>query len=277
MKLVDILLVLSAATANAILIPIDNDRPTQASVTSSQVSGPTNEPNSGTSDQDWKSIVDAINSSIFSQDWQDPIDLIRVLPNKVENDQLINWVQAFSEQDWKVIIDKPDPGIPEDWQDLIDAINSNITSQDQQQPIDESSSSTSKRGRKRPIDQPIPSTSSQHQQQPMSEGKSINTVPNRIILLNQRCQRIFDEPRQRLVASKVIRNKKRKEYREYTKFGLKQRSALSSKETSESKYSPKTEIQLKQEYKKLKKRVYNLRDQLKAFMKRRGLEFQEPN
>ncbi|KAK5670190.1 hypothetical protein QVD99_003337 [Batrachochytrium dendrobatidis] len=52
MKLVDILFVLTAAaTANAILIPTDNNGSPKASGTSSQVSGPTNEPNPVTSNE----------------------------------------------------------------------------------------------------------------------------------------------------------------------------------------------------------------------------------
>ncbi|OAJ32822.1 hypothetical protein BDEG_28704 [Batrachochytrium dendrobatidis JEL423] len=59
MKLVDILLVLSAtATTNAILIPIDNNSPSQTSNTSSQVSGSTNKPDSEISDEYQQEPID---------------------------------------------------------------------------------------------------------------------------------------------------------------------------------------------------------------------------
>ncbi|KAJ8330573.1 hypothetical protein O5D80_001548 [Batrachochytrium dendrobatidis] len=59
MKLVDILLVLSAtATTNAILIPTDNNSPSQTSSTSSQVSGSTNKPDSEISDEYQQEPID---------------------------------------------------------------------------------------------------------------------------------------------------------------------------------------------------------------------------
>ncbi|KAK5665064.1 hypothetical protein QVD99_008597 [Batrachochytrium dendrobatidis] len=176
MKLVDILLVLSAAaTTNAILIPIDNNGSPQASSTSSQVSSPTNEPNPGTSD-DWQRIMDAIDLSLSDQDWQEIIDPID---------------SNTSNEDWKLIMNEIGLSTPEDWQEIIDAVNSKNYDQDQQQLMDESSpdifdqdqqqsidvansstykeywkrlsdiidSSTSKRGQKRPIDELGPSTS----------------------------------------------------------------------------------------------------------------------
>ncbi|KAK5665051.1 hypothetical protein QVD99_008584 [Batrachochytrium dendrobatidis] len=72
MKLVDILFVLTvAATANAILIPTDNDRSPQASGTSSQVSGPTNEPSPGTSNEYQQEPVDL---SLSGRIRQQPMD-----------------------------------------------------------------------------------------------------------------------------------------------------------------------------------------------------------
>ncbi|EGF78787.1 hypothetical protein BATDEDRAFT_26094 [Batrachochytrium dendrobatidis JAM81] len=90
-------------------------------------------------------------------------------------------------------------------------------------------------------------------------------------------QRTFDRLRKRLELSKEIRNKKRQEYHNYAEIGLKQWSALSrGKEIPESKHSLKDEIRLKQEYVAARNRVRSVRNELKKYMKRHGLEFQEP-
>ncbi|KAK5669101.1 hypothetical protein QVD99_004863 [Batrachochytrium dendrobatidis] len=143
MKLVDILFVLTAAaTANAILIPSDNNGSPQASVTSSQVSGPTDEPSSGTSD-DWQSIMDELDLSILDKDQQQPMD--------ESSSGTFNQVSGS--------INEPIPQIPEDdWQEIMDIIhskkpNQNQQQQNQQDPIDLVDPSTSKQGQKRPMDE----------------------------------------------------------------------------------------------------------------------------
>ncbi|KAJ8323605.1 hypothetical protein O5D80_007497 [Batrachochytrium dendrobatidis] len=151
MKLVDILFVLTAAaTANAILIPSDNNGSPQASVTSSQVSGPTNEPDPGTSD-DWQSIMDELDLSILDKDQQQPMD--------EAGSGTFNQVSGSTNE--------PIPQIPEDdWQEIMDIIHSKNPNQDQQQqnqqdPIDLVDPSTSKRGQQQPIDESSSGTFSQ--------------------------------------------------------------------------------------------------------------------
>ncbi|EGF79836.1 hypothetical protein BATDEDRAFT_89349 [Batrachochytrium dendrobatidis JAM81] len=310
MKLVDIVFVLTAAaTTNAILIPANNDDSPQASGTSSQVSGPTNEPNPGTSEY-WQSLMDIINSSIFDKDQQQSIDVVDPSTSKLAQEQPIDELgPSISEQDWKIIIDGPDPGIPEDWRDLIDEVNSNIHNQDQQQPIDIAGPSTSKRGRKRPADIAGPSTSkqvrkqptdiagpstsdkywqslmniislnipSQDQQQPMIHDRSGNTGSNQVTGLSRRYQKVLDGINQKLEASRIIQKKKRKEYYDHQAIGLEQQSALlMGREIPNSTYNPDTEKQLKKEYEKASRKVYNLRRDLRGFMKKHGLDFEEP-
>ncbi|KAJ8327520.1 hypothetical protein O5D80_004900 [Batrachochytrium dendrobatidis] len=186
MKLVDILLVLTtAATANAILIPTDNDGSLQASGTSSRVSGPTNEPSSGTSNEYQEEPMDIVDPSTSRRSRKRPIDELG---------------PSISEQDWKAIIDRPDPGIPEDWRDLVDAVNSNIL-KDQQQSIDQPSPSTPKRGRKRPIDEHGSNISKQDQQQSMNQpgpsaskqSRKQSTDEPGLVFPDKYWQRLIDE------------------------------------------------------------------------------------
>ncbi|KAJ8323987.1 hypothetical protein O5D80_007208 [Batrachochytrium dendrobatidis] len=247
MKLVDILFVLTAATtANAILIPTNNNGSLQASGTSSQVSGPTDEPNPDTSN-DWQSIVDELDLSIFSQDQQQQMD---------ESSSGTSSQVSGS-------INEPIPQIPDqDWQEIMDIIHSNIPTQDQQQSIDV-------------VD---PSTSNQDQQQPMNEADSASTSSNQMTRLNKKYQKTFDRLRKRLELSKEIRNKKRQEYHKYKALGYRKWSALAmGKEIHGSKYNPEDEKQLKQEYVAARNRVASVRQELKKFTERHGLEFQEPN
>ncbi|KAJ8329361.1 hypothetical protein O5D80_002494 [Batrachochytrium dendrobatidis] len=358
MKLVDILFVLTAAaTVNAILIPTDNNGSPKASVTSSQASGPTNEPSPGTSDEYQQDIIDATNLSIFDEDWQsifDPID------------------PSTSDQDWQQPIDQPSPSTFSQVSGTADEHGSSISKQDQQQSMDQPSPSTPKRSRKRPIDEPgsniskqsrkqstdqpgpgitdkdwqrlidevnsdafedwkelfdiaglntpsqvsdsidqsspstfdkyqqqpadqpssgIPNQTQQHlmdatglnisdqdQQQSMGQDESANTVPNQIAGLCEKYQSTFNRIKQKLVESKEIRKKKLKEYCDYKAIGFEQWSALErGEEISGSRYSPDTEKKLKKEYAMTGKKVWELRYQLKRFMKRHGLKFEEPN
>ncbi|KAJ8324261.1 hypothetical protein O5D80_007453 [Batrachochytrium dendrobatidis] len=218
--------------------------------TCSQAPGSTNEPSPSTSDEYWKPLFDIINPNIPSQD---PID-------------------------------EPSPSTScKYWIPLFVIINPNIPSQD---PINEPSPSTSKRSRKRRIDQPIPSTSRQDQQQPMEQdqhqpmeqGESGNTVPNQATVLNEQDQRTFNRIKKRLVASKKIAKEKREEYREYAIIGLEHKLVLAmGEEISEPRHNPNIEEKLRKEYIVEGKKVPSIRQELKIFMKRRGLEFQEPD
>ncbi|KAJ8330312.1 hypothetical protein O5D80_001313 [Batrachochytrium dendrobatidis] len=187
MKLVDILFVLTAAaTANAILIPTDNNGSLQTSGTSSQVSGPTNEPSPGTSDEYQQDIIDATNLSIFDEDWQsifDPID------------------PSTSDQDWQKPIDQPSPSTSSQVSGTADEHGSSISKQDQQQPIDQPSPSTSRRSRKRPIDEHGSSISKQDQQQSMNQpgpsaskqSRKQSTDEPGLVFPDKYWQRLIDE------------------------------------------------------------------------------------
>ncbi|KAJ8322486.1 hypothetical protein O5D80_000078 [Batrachochytrium dendrobatidis] len=239
MKLVGILFVLTVATtANAILIPTGNDRSTHTSGTSSQVSDPTNEPNPGT----------------FDEYQQEPMDLS--LPNRYRQ-QLVDLIISNKYK-----------------QEPVDEFNPGTSDEYQQEPMDLSISS---RIQQQPIDQLSPSTSSQNQQQPMIHNESSNTVTNQIAGLSGRYQITFDRIKQKLAVSKKIRKEKHKEYCDYADLGLEQQSALAiGKEISESTYDPDTEKKLKQEYEKAGAKISIIRQQLKRFMKRHGLRFEEP-
>ncbi|KAJ8330028.1 hypothetical protein O5D80_001606 [Batrachochytrium dendrobatidis] len=328
MKLVDILFVLTAAaTANAILIPSDNNGSPQASGTSSQVSGPSNEPDPEILNQDWQEVMDTIDPSTLDKDWKDLFDLID--PSTSDQNQqhpigqpgpstsdeyrkrLFDIIDSSShkrgqkrpidesnpstsDQNQQHPIGQPGSGISEEyWKRLSDVIDSSSHKRGQKRPINESSSSSSKRSRKQPtyrpststfsqnqqqpMDQPGPSTSNQDQQLPMDEGEFANTVPNQATVLSQKHQRTLNRIKQRIAASKVIREKKWKEYSRYADLGLKQWSGLATgKEISGSKYNPNTENRLKKEYVAARIRVNGVKQQLKRFMERHGLRFEEP-
>ncbi|KAK5673576.1 hypothetical protein QVD99_001016 [Batrachochytrium dendrobatidis] len=371
MKLVDILFVLTAAaTANAILIPADNNGSPKASVTLSQVSGPTNEPNPDTSDEYQQEPMDL---SLPNRIRQQPMDQPNPnIPNQSQRPTVIVAGPNIFKQDQKPIIEQPIPSTPSQVSDPIDqvgpntfdkyqqqpadktsssiskqtqqhpidATDLNIPNKDQQQPIDQPSPSTSSQGRKRPIsdsspsgapkrdrkqpiDQPNPSTSdeywkplfdiinpnipsqdpinepspstsgkywgplfviinpnipSQDQQQPMEQDESANTVPNQVTGLNKKYQRTFNRMKKRLVAFKVVREKKWQQYRRYVDLEFEQQMTLAmGKEISGSRYNPNVQKQLKQEYKKINKRVHSVRYKLKNYMKKHGLEFEEPD
>ncbi|KAJ8323595.1 hypothetical protein O5D80_006351 [Batrachochytrium dendrobatidis] len=255
MKLVDILFVLSAAaTANAILIPADNDRSPQASVTSSQVSVSTNEPNPGTSNEYQQESMDlSIHNRIQQQPMYQPNPNT---PGPNQRPTVIVFGPNVLKQGRKRIIDLT------------------TSDQDQQQPIDVAGPSTPKRGQTQPIDQPSPSTSNQNQQQPMDKVEPGNAASNQVTELSEKDQMIFDDIKKRFGLSKEIRKKKLKEYYESMAFGYKQWSVLSmGKDISGSKYDPDTEKKAREEYKKAKYRVTTIRQQLKRFMKRHGLKF----
>ncbi|EGF77947.1 hypothetical protein BATDEDRAFT_91237 [Batrachochytrium dendrobatidis JAM81] len=293
MKLVDILFVLTAAaTANAILIPTDNDGLPQASSTSSQVSVSTSEPNPGTSNEYQEEPVDL---SLSNRIRQRPMDQPGL--NTLTQSQRPTVIVAgpnILKQGRKRIMDVIDlTTSDQDQQQPTDVAGPSTSKQSRKRPINEISPSISsqasgstnepgpsapKQSRKQPIDQPIPSTSSQDQQQPIGQGESANTVTNQIAGLSQKFQRTFNRIKQGLVESKELRKKKLKEYCDYEVLRFEQWSALErGEEISGSEYNPDTEKRLKQEYRDAGARVWELRHQLKKFMKRRGLRFEEPD
>ncbi|KAK5664450.1 hypothetical protein QVD99_000071 [Batrachochytrium dendrobatidis] len=262
MKLVDILFVLTAAaTTNAILIPTNNNGSPKASVTSSQASGPTNEPNPGTSDEYQQDIIDATNLSIFDEDWKYIFDLIDPNTSIQDQQQSINVVgSSTSKRGRKRPINEISPS----------------TFSQASGSTNEPSPSAPKQSRKQPMNQPIPNTSRQDQQQPMNEGESVNTVTNQIAGLSPRYQRTFNRIKQMLVEFKEIQKKKLQEYRRYANLKFSQQLALAmGKEISGPRYDPDTEKQLKQEYEQATKKLNGIRQGLKDFMKRHGLEFEE--
>ncbi|KAJ8329342.1 hypothetical protein O5D80_002475 [Batrachochytrium dendrobatidis] len=258
MKLVDILLVLSAAaTANAILIPTGNDGSLQASVTFSQVSVSTNEPSPDTSDEYQR--TNGFES--FCRIRQQPMDQPNPnTPTQGQRPTVIVFGPSIFKQGRKRIIDLT------------------TSDQDQQQPTDVAGPSTAKQGRKQPIDQPSPSTSNQDQQQPMDKVESANTASNQVTELSEGDQITFDDIKKNLEASKELRKEKLKEYYESMAFGFKQWSVLEKVvDISGSRHDPDTEKKAKEEYEKASRKVASIRKQLKRFMIKHSLEFEEPN
>ncbi|EGF79412.1 hypothetical protein BATDEDRAFT_89794 [Batrachochytrium dendrobatidis JAM81] len=174
----------------------------------------------------------------------------------------------------------------------MDQPGSNTPTQNQRPTVIVAGPNIFKQGRKRIIDvidlttsdqnqQPIdvagPSTYKQSRKQPVNHNESSNTVSNQIAVLSGRYQKTFNRIKQMLVESKEIRKKKLKEYCDYEFLRFEQWSALSrGEEISGSKYDPDTEKKLKQEYEKAVTRVHDIRRNLKKFMKRHGLRFEEP-
>ncbi|KAJ8329340.1 hypothetical protein O5D80_002473 [Batrachochytrium dendrobatidis] len=265
MKLIDILFVLTAAaTANAILIPANNDGSPKASGTSSQMSGPTNEPNPEISDEDWQDIMGIINSSTSSQD-QQPIDVA---------------VPSTSSQDQQPIdVAGPSTSKRGRKQQSMDQSGPSTSKRGRkQQPTDVASSSSSKRVRKRPMGEPSPSTSDQNQQQPIDKDESVNPVPNQMTRLSEKDQMDFDHMRIVFKLSRKIAKEKRREYYEYSDLELEHQLALEmGKELPDSKYDPDAKKKAREDYKKASRKVYNFRRELKKLMKKYGLEFDEPS
>ncbi|OAJ45452.1 hypothetical protein BDEG_28592 [Batrachochytrium dendrobatidis JEL423] len=203
-----------------------------------------------------------VNSDTF-EDWRELFDIAGLNTPSQVSDSIDQVGPNTSDQDQQQPADQPSSSIPDQTQQHpIDATDLNISNQDQQQSIDQPSPSTPKRGRK----------------QPMGQGESGNTVPNQVTGLNERDQRTFDRMKKRLVASKIVQKKKHKKYCDYEAIGLEQQLALErGEEISGSTYDPKVENQLKQEYVAASRKVPSIRQRLKRFMKRRGLEFQEPD
>ncbi|KAJ8330025.1 hypothetical protein O5D80_001603 [Batrachochytrium dendrobatidis] len=220
------------------------------------MSVPTSEPNPGTSNEYQQESMDL---SLPNRIQQQPMDQLN--PNTPGPNQRPT-----------VIVFGPDI-LKQGRRRIIDLTTSD---QDQQQPTDVAGPSTAKRGQTQPIDQPSPSTSNQNQQQPMNKVEPANTGSNQVTKLSKKDQIILDDIKKNLEASKVIRKKKLKDYHKSMAFGYKQWSVLGKKEDIfVSKYDPDTEKKAKQEYKKARYRVYDIRKQLKRFMIKHGLKIEE--
>ncbi|KAJ8323426.1 hypothetical protein O5D80_007743 [Batrachochytrium dendrobatidis] len=239
MKLVDILFLLSAAaTANAILIPFKKDGLPHASSTSSQVSSTTNEPVAYTYNE-YQEPMDISEPGTSSQDQQQAMDS--------------DTFNEYQEQ-----MDISDPG---------------TSSQDKQQAMD----SDTFNEYQEQMDTSDPGTYSQDQKQSMDKEPG-NTGSNQAIVLSEQDQRALSDIKKKLKLSKEIQKKKLQAYSKYKTAGLKQRLALSRGENiSGSRHNPEVEKQLEQEYVAAITRVTGIRQQLKSFMERYGLEFKEPN
>ncbi|KAK5664500.1 hypothetical protein QVD99_008677 [Batrachochytrium dendrobatidis] len=233
-----------------------------SSSTSSQVPDPIDQVSPNTFDKYQQQPADKTSSSIPNQTQQQPIDQPSPSTSKRSRKRRIDQPSSDTpKRDRKQPIDQPNPSTSgKYWIPLFVIINLNIPSQDQQQPMN----------------QPIPSTSSQDQQQPMEQDESANTSSNQVIVLSQKYQRTFKRMKKRLEAFKELRDKKWQQYRRYVDLEFKQQMTLAmGKEISGSKYDPNVQKQLKQEYKKLVKKVTNARYELKQFMKKHDLEFDE--
>ncbi|KAK5664864.1 hypothetical protein BDV3_002044 [Batrachochytrium dendrobatidis] len=337
MKFIDILFLLTAAaTANAILIPTDNNGSPKASDTSSQVSGSTNEPNPVTSNEYQQEPMDL---STHNQNQQQPMDLS--LPNRIQQQPMDQPNTNTPSQNHRPTVIVAGPNISKQGRKRpIDVIDLTTSDKDQQDPTDVAGPSTSKQGRKQPIDQPSPSTSSQiqqhpmnqpspntsgrywklmmneissrtpedwqktidavvsknydqdqqqpidragpstssqYQQQPMTHGNSANAGSNQATGLNKKFQRTLDGMIKRLVLFKKMAKQKHQEYYTYANIRLGQQSALSrGEEISESRHTLEVEDQLKQEFRKLSTKASSIRQDLKRFMRKHSLKFEEP-
>ncbi|OAJ43819.1 hypothetical protein BDEG_27136 [Batrachochytrium dendrobatidis JEL423] len=200
-------------------------------------------------------------------------------PNKTSNDQLMKLIQTLPNKVCMILsqVASSPSTSKRSRKRPINEIRPSIFSQ-VSGSTNEDSSSAPKRDRKQPIDQPIPSTSRQDQQQPMIHNESSNTSSNQATVLSQKYQRSFNRIKQRLVESKKIAKEKREKYCKHADLKFSQQLALAmGKEISEPRHNPDTEKKLKQEYEKASRRVYSIRHDLKVFMERHGLRFEEPD
>ncbi|OAJ41359.1 hypothetical protein BDEG_24979 [Batrachochytrium dendrobatidis JEL423] len=227
--------------------------------------------------EDWQEIIDAVNSKNSNQDQQQLIDELDPSTSNQVFDPTNQVGPGAFDKDWEQPVNEPSLDISDQTQQhLMDVTDLNISNKDQQQPIDEPSPNTSKRGRKRPIDEISPSTSSQNQQQPID--KSSNAATNQATGLSRKYQITLDDLKKRLEIFKKVAKKKLKEYCDHESLGLKEWSALKiGRKISGLKYDSDTEIRLKQEYVTANKKVNVIRQQLKRFMRKHGLKFEEPS
>ncbi|KAK5665314.1 hypothetical protein QVD99_008146 [Batrachochytrium dendrobatidis] len=258
-----ILFVLSAvATANAVLISAGSDRSIHASSTSSQVSGPTNEPNPSTSGQDWQ-VMSIINSNTPEEDQQQPID--QPSPNTASQDQQQTMIVAGPstfKQSRKRPIDQPSP---------------NTSEEELQDPTYQPGPSAPKRGRKRPIDKGEPANTSSNQETVLNEQdqETVLNEQDQETVLNEQDQETLDYIKETL---KEILKKKEQAHFNYAIFKAKQKLALAeSKNMPKPEYTPEAEKDLKQKYTVIRKQAEHMRRRLKKFMAKHGLKFEEPN
>ncbi|KAJ8322509.1 hypothetical protein O5D80_001901 [Batrachochytrium dendrobatidis] len=281
MRLINILFVLSAAaTANAILIPTDNDDSPKVSSTSSQVSGPTNEPSPGTSD-DWQQPMDIVGSSTFNEDWKKLFDQINLNTPNQGQQQTIDVASPSSSNQMFGPTNQPSPStFNEDWKKLFDQINLNTPNQGQQQTIDVASPSSSnqgrqqlmdqpgpntfKQGRKRQMDRDDPSTLKRVRKQPMDDVKTVSNRKTSLVKASQ----IITKLKEKFREAKQMERKTYQAYTSYEVIGFRQRVALvTGQDISGSTYDPEVEKQLKQDYEKASKEVNDIGQKLR-FMKR---------
>ncbi|KAJ8326154.1 hypothetical protein O5D80_004930 [Batrachochytrium dendrobatidis] len=230
----------------------------------------TNEPGLDIPDKYWQRLIDEVNSNTF-EDWQELFDIAGLNTPSQAFDPIDQVGSSNFDKYQQQPADQPSSSASKQTQQQpIDATDLNISNKDQQQPIDQPSPSTSRQDQQQPMEQ--------DQQQPMIHDESGNTVPDQVTGLNEQDQRTFNRIKKRLVASKKIAKEKREEYWDYEAIGLEQQSALErGEEISGSTYDPNVEKKLKEEYVAARIKVSSIRQDFKRFMKRRGLEFQEPD
>ncbi|EGF76306.1 hypothetical protein BATDEDRAFT_92888 [Batrachochytrium dendrobatidis JAM81] len=235
------------------------------------------QPNPNTPNQGQRPTATVTGPSTFKQGRKRIMDVIDLLISRQNQQRPIDEVDPnASKQSQQQPMSQPSPSTSKRSRKRpINEIRPRIDNQNQQQPMNQGESA--KRDRKQPIDQPIPSTSRQDQQQPMEQGESGNAVTNQVAVLGPRYQRSFNRIKKRLVESKKIAKEKREEYCKHADLKFSQQLALAmGKEISEPRHNPDTEKKLKQEYEKASRRVYSIRHDLKVFMEKHGLEFEEP-
>ncbi|KAK5665486.1 hypothetical protein QVD99_007834 [Batrachochytrium dendrobatidis] len=210
--------------------------------------------------EDWKQLLDTLNSGTSNQD-QQLIDVAGSSTSNKDQQQPTNELDLnISEQYWQYLIDKPDPNIPKEWKSLIDQINSNAAEKDQQ-PMDETNPNTSNKSWKRPI----------------NKEKSENTGSNQDIQPGTKLW-MLDKLKSGIEEAEIIQRKKRQAYNSYVINRFKQKVALSRGEVIYgSRYSSEAERKYKKEYIIATKHVEYTKLKLKRFMKKHGLEFGNPN
>ncbi|OAJ44637.1 hypothetical protein BDEG_27847 [Batrachochytrium dendrobatidis JEL423] len=245
------------------------------SSTSSQVSGPTNEPNPDISNQTQQQPVNELSLDISDQTQQHPIDVNGPSTFKRGRKRpIVKTSQSTSSQAPGSTNEHSSNTSGKYWKLLFVVINPNIPIK---YPISRVGPSTPKRSRKRPINRAGPNALKQGQKQPIEKDGSGNTVTDQVTVLSKQDQKTFDGIKQRVKIFRKIAKEKRQAYYKYKAVRLEQHSALKGgKVIYESMHSLKVETQLKQEYKKAGVKVYNLRQKLKFFMKKYGLKFEEP-
>ncbi|EGF76530.1 hypothetical protein BATDEDRAFT_92685 [Batrachochytrium dendrobatidis JAM81] len=158
------------------------------------------------------------------------------------------------------------------------SVQASSTSSQVSSPTNEPGPSAPKRGRKQSMNQPGPSTSSQDQQQPVSQGESSNTVPNQVTGLSKKKQKVLNRMKKRLELLEKMERSMTQNYYDYVSIGLKkQRRLRQGKDVTTFKHSLEVEKQFKTRTEELGDEVDKIKEKLKKFMTKHGLEFQESN